>query len=565
MACLASADCPPRARCVVASGAANGSGVCTCPWGYGFTLPTCRELSSSSAWAIGSHGLVLSVWLCCLALTTKTLARMTLNRKKKDFAFSTSALAWLQCLGMLVYCGNGLAYALGSDHGGFKTVDAVSMAVGLSAFIACALNISLMWIEFDLASKRMESVSGNLKLTRGFLLGFLTCYIAAVVSLMVARLLSEDDLYLSLAVVVHIVACSIIATTYVLGSQSLSNIYRKEEQGQLAMASTRATSSFSHRRSSLGAKNKATADEMHARAKLIISTAWRVNAALLLFVLSAAPWCTFVADVPHQPHEALLWVFHALMSLGMALAVGAIALFLLATHRSLAKVQAAEVSMQAMGSARLFALLHATGLSTRYPTNRDLRDIEEVEGGEEEGEEGGKEGGKEEGKEEGGEGGEARERHLKFSGSSKSCVDATSKRSRESSVRFGEGAVRFGECAEASVGARSSTRGSFKKSKAPRELPREAERSDEPAHASRTPMRVSYCNLPREAEPAAEDNSFKNRTPMRVSYSDQPRSGTERSSEESSSVKAGVHVQFPSERSMSDDQSQKGAAGGEPS
>lgn len=43
--------------------------------------------------------------------------------------------------------------------------------VASTCIIACLLNVSLMWIEFGLASSRLASLSSNLRLTRHYLLG----------------------------------------------------------------------------------------------------------------------------------------------------------------------------------------------------------------------------------------------------------------------------------------------------------------------------------------------------------------------------------------------------------
>lgn len=98
---------------------------------------------------------------------------MVVARRQRGFALTTSLSVVTAAGGFVVVAVNGLLYALrvGNADDDYNRLDNAATAVG-SLFTTCAsLNLSLMWVEFSLATERLQSISNNLKLTRTALLG----------------------------------------------------------------------------------------------------------------------------------------------------------------------------------------------------------------------------------------------------------------------------------------------------------------------------------------------------------------------------------------------------------
>lgn len=52
-------------------------------------------------------------------------------------------------------------------------MNSILMAAGALSATCASLNLSLMWVEFSLATERLQAISNNLKLTRTALLGLI--------------------------------------------------------------------------------------------------------------------------------------------------------------------------------------------------------------------------------------------------------------------------------------------------------------------------------------------------------------------------------------------------------
>ena len=152
-------------------------GVCICAWGYGWSNPpACDEHSGSSIWAVGNACLLVTTFSLCFLHACRTLWRMV-SLGRRGFALWTSALTWTSSALLLTTWSSELAFTQGSYHASYLTLRSVCLTLGQAALIAAALNVSLMWIEFVIATEQMQTFSGTLQRTRIFLVAHLVCYL----------------------------------------------------------------------------------------------------------------------------------------------------------------------------------------------------------------------------------------------------------------------------------------------------------------------------------------------------------------------------------------------------
>lgn len=153
-------------------------GLCVCPWSYGFgNPPFCNKLTADSVWGLVCTGLSLVLFCMTTVLTSRSLVRV-ISLRRQGFTLSTAVLAWLSSVFLLSNWSSQLAYDLGSHHRSFTVLRSVCLCLGMAGLISAALNVSLMWIEFVIATEQMRTVSSNLKVTRWFLVLHLICFLA---------------------------------------------------------------------------------------------------------------------------------------------------------------------------------------------------------------------------------------------------------------------------------------------------------------------------------------------------------------------------------------------------
>lgn len=289
--------------------------------------------------------------------------------RRHGFTISTSVLAWLSSVFLLVDGITGLIFAVGNHNDAdYLVIESVCLTIGCAALFGAALNISLMWIEFVLATKRLATLSNNLKTTRSILIGYLSCYTITSAGLMIAVHATDDVVYTSLFMATCIASATLLMTTFTIGARRLSHEYVRAETSFVAEAMEIA-SSFANMpdasRASRGAKERQKADDIRGRAELIVHTSYRVNAGLAVFVGFATPWCMFVVDIPVGVSDALLWSFNSLLQLGIAMVICAIAQFLVTANprlRRLSRVDPVDILSE--------SIMTAPALSMRYSSAR---------------------------------------------------------------------------------------------------------------------------------------------------------------------------------------------------
>ena len=311
-------------------------GVCICAWGYGFSNPpACDRLTDKSVWAVINAILLVVVYSVSFLHATRTLRRV-LSLKRRGAALSTSALAWLSSALLLTVWSSELAFTQGSHHSGHIPLRSVCLTLGMAALVTAALSVSLMWIEFVIATERMQKFSGTLKRTRNFLIGHLICYlVASAVPLTILQTKQDysgaQNAYLSMFVSGVIISATLVLITFTLGAIQISSVFLKAEATFVARAD-RLAGSVLDRPSGTQLdqeeeEHRRLASIMRSKAWLIITTARRVQVGLVFVVAFGVPWCIFVA-MPEDLTELLLWSLTFFLNLGLAIATTAISQFL---------------------------------------------------------------------------------------------------------------------------------------------------------------------------------------------------------------------------------------------
>ena len=114
-------------------------------------------------------------------------------------------------------------------------------AAGASLCIVGALNLSLMWIEFVLATKRLERLSNNLRLTKKILVGYMIGFCALEVILITLQIVVSGAFY-NLTMGLSLITAILIIITFLVGASKLNKVYGKAAATERASASTMQTS-----------------------------------------------------------------------------------------------------------------------------------------------------------------------------------------------------------------------------------------------------------------------------------------------------------------------------------
>ena len=186
--------CNEQADCIYGGGirqvCANGKGQheCQCTFSYRHKYPFCTEPTGGTAVAVGCY----SFYVVCYTMVFFGFIGVLYKRirtAKKEFKclfsfFSTTILWGLIGSGCILakYCYNLHEVLQPFEHPKYyldQRTDGVLLTICGIFLPLCTNNVSMMWIEFVLASKRMASMSANLKLTKNIILGYCVFYMIA--------------------------------------------------------------------------------------------------------------------------------------------------------------------------------------------------------------------------------------------------------------------------------------------------------------------------------------------------------------------------------------------------
>mmetsp|Transcript_13891 Transcript_13891/g.27155 ORF Transcript_13891/g.27155 Transcript_13891/m.27155 type:complete len:414 (-) Transcript_13891:241-1482(-) len=273
-ACVSTSQCNGRQTC-------KPEGVCGCSVTYARQGENCEIFTNQSLWSAVAcivFGLT-SFLLACWALDT---VRLVVFRRKKGFEFSTSLLSFLTALaGLVVWINNALhsMYPVyPSDSATWTTLHQTLLAVYATLLVSSAYNLSLMWVEFVIASKRLWPVGSNLRHTAKFLICYMIGFAVVALTAVILSILVNRRFFTAwiLSTYASTILLMIMLT---VGSVKLGKVLERE--------ATRAADVARHTTTNLTiTKQLRLCERLRARAENILQTSRRIRAACICYMLS---------------------------------------------------------------------------------------------------------------------------------------------------------------------------------------------------------------------------------------------------------------------------------------
>ena len=318
--------------------------VMQCQWQLGYLCgcgsfgtkmggPECTDLTSGSGAAVAGRSLQ------ALGLVVTVVAALRyLPFAGRRCTFSLSILLWifwgatLMLISRLVSIAN---FSVPMDYYVVDSVTSVFEAAGASLCIVGALNLSLMWIEFVLATKRLERLSNNLRLTKKILVGYMIGFCALEVILITLQIVVSGAFY-NLTMGLSLITAILIIITFLVGASKLNKVYGKAAESERVSAATMQTSATMQvgqtqeeeaaaleEAKAMASKKLAAADSLDARAKRIARTARLVAIGFGTFVLATVVWLV----VRPLMIIGLEWAVAVVMQTGACFSAVAIAVY----------------------------------------------------------------------------------------------------------------------------------------------------------------------------------------------------------------------------------------------
>ena len=295
--------------------------------------PDCTDLTP------GSAGMVIGRSLQALSLlVVLVVALRYLPFAGRRCNFSLSILLWIFGGAAFMFISRIISIAdflNPMDFAVIESVTSVLEAAGASMCIVGALNLSLMWIEFVLATKRLERLSNNLRLTKKILVGYMIGFCVMQAILLILQIAVSGAFY-NLTMGLSLITAIVIIITFLVGASKLNKVYGKAAATERASASTMQTSATMQvgqtqeeeelaieEAKAMASKKLAAADSLDARAKRIARTARLVAIGFGTFVLATVVWLI----VRPLMIIGLEWAVASVMQAGACFAGAAIAMY----------------------------------------------------------------------------------------------------------------------------------------------------------------------------------------------------------------------------------------------
>jgi len=230
--CVTSSDCEGMQVCLHTER-------CGCSITYGRVgAPECDELSVEAAWALCTSGLMLptgllvSLWACFVFVRT-------VRRRQTGYLLSTTIACLLGGVFDVALWANVLLHAMMPDYPSSTRawellVETLSCLHASLVFLA-AFNLSLMWVEFVIASRQLRRMGTNLRLTARFLLGFALGFAVFSVLCTILSAVVHQDVKL-LWIIATYVSCILLVAVLVVGSRRMSTVLAREAGRSLDVA-----------------------------------------------------------------------------------------------------------------------------------------------------------------------------------------------------------------------------------------------------------------------------------------------------------------------------------------
>ena len=222
--CSTDDDCAD-ATAVHSAAECSYSGECSCREHIGFGGADCASLTVSSFAPIIVQAVLSLEYLIVLAMASQALARVC-RTSRHGFKLTTGCCTWLAAFLLAVFQIENLAYvSRGVPFGTHSYIQDGLIAASGTFTILSALNVSLMWIEFVMASEQMKDVSSNLELTRSFLLGYIGSFLGVAVLGIGLTHAFDNNVGWFLLTGSCLVSALLIMATFTVGARRMSAVY----------------------------------------------------------------------------------------------------------------------------------------------------------------------------------------------------------------------------------------------------------------------------------------------------------------------------------------------------
>lgn len=238
MVCAVTADCAKfswRRHC-------GYDGRCACSWDDGAGEPFC-DMTADSVWVLLSRGLSFLFYLP-VAVYFAHVFSMKLRTSALRCSFTFLTLVWgffaASCMGV----NNTLQFidivAPTFSSAGGDQISSALEGLGAMFTVMCCLNVSMVWIEFCLASDRFDALSSKLQLTRTYTLVFMAVYVVLSLILSTFTLVVAAIAYYAV-LGLFAIAGLVIIFTFRYGSRRLAGAYLRAAQLHTTVSASQRT------------------------------------------------------------------------------------------------------------------------------------------------------------------------------------------------------------------------------------------------------------------------------------------------------------------------------------
>ena len=276
----------------------------------------CDTLTAASGWSLSVRLWTLIIYFTVFVYSVRLLVRDIRNSGCCRTSYQRLTIIWGVCgsagfvFGYIVGVGD-LLGAQGSELQRGILIN-LGLAVGSIFIILAALQVSMMWIELCLASKRLAAVSKNLKFTKNIVLAWMVGHVVFCVLFMILEQAVSSVFFLAFNGLCLIDAIGVVIC-FLIGGNKVGAVYKKhaeaektrmtmatlENQSTTTRSDTTSTptslrdgsdTEASARNSGRGGRKPKKADSrtpLEVRAARISRTAKTVSIALLVFLLGS--------------------------------------------------------------------------------------------------------------------------------------------------------------------------------------------------------------------------------------------------------------------------------------
>ena len=195
----------------------------------------CDTLTAASGWSLSVRLWTLIIYFTVFVYSVRLLVRDIRNSGCCRTSYQRLTIIWGVCgsagfvFGYIVGVGD-LLGAQGSELQRGILIN-LGLAVGSIFIILAALQVSMMWIELCLASKRLAAVSKNLKFTKNIVLAWMVGHVVFCVLFMILEQAVSSVFFLAFNGLCLIDAIGVVIC-FLIGGNKVGAVYKKHAEAE---------------------------------------------------------------------------------------------------------------------------------------------------------------------------------------------------------------------------------------------------------------------------------------------------------------------------------------------